>query len=87
MNKKDLLMIELPKKYIDCSDWFEDGVDILPDLKDFILLGKTKKDYDKFIKLYSIENLKKCVNGTVTDEDRKSVINLIDEYIKEYNAM
>lgn len=87
MNKNDLLRIELPKEYIDCSDWFEEGVDILPDLKDFVLFGKTKKEYEKFMKLYSIENLKKCISDAITDEDKKSLFSLIDDCIREYNAL
>lgn len=93
MKKQNLLNIELPAQYKDCSEWFVEGVDNIPSLLDFVQCGKSKKAYDRFMLLYNIEKAKKLLKEVESDKEAfennqpffEEAENLIDKLIEEYN--
>lgn len=86
MNKRELIGMELPQKYRDCSSWFKEGLDNSPTLLDFISAGKNKSDYDKFSKLSSIEHMR-LIASEASGLEIAQVQECIDEAIKQYNEM
>lgn len=87
MKKADLLKAKLPSQYQDCSDWFEEGVDVIPSLLDFIRYGRKKEEYDRLQQLYVIESMKKYVKEAKADEMLTEAEALIEAAIQEYNAI
>lgn len=87
MKKSDLLKVKIPNQYQDCSDWFEEGVDTIPSLLDFIRCGRKKEEYDMFQQLYAIECMKKHAKETTDDKMSAEAEALIEEAIQRYNAI
>lgn len=87
MKKSDLLKVKIPNQYQDCSDWFEEGVDTIPSLLDFIRCGRNKEEYDMFQQLYAIECMKKHAKETTDDKMSAEAEALIEEAIQRYNAI
>lgn len=88
MSKSELLKKTLPAKYEDCSAWFqEEGLDVVPSLLEFVESERSKKEYDKFRQLHTIECMKKYCVEAGEDKNKEEAEALIEREIQKYNEM
>lgn len=90
--KRQLLQLELPKKYKGKVFEYIPSLDGIPDMKDYIDFGYTLEQYKKFSKLVQIEYLKYKLDeeleyDEITDDEKALIHQMIDTTIKEYNEM
>ena len=92
MGKEELIDFKLPDKYADNLIKIEDGLDHIPELIDFISCGKTIEEYKKFAIYMNIEYMKHNLKeyeyeSELSDEEKNTLQQTIENMIKEYNSL
>lgn len=90
--KEELIKIKLPKEYKEGLFQYKLGLDNVPDWPTLQKLGWTFKEHLKLEALVCIEHMKYSLNqaindNEITEDEIKECKQMIDNTIKEYNAM
>lgn len=89
MNKK-MLKIKLPKLYSDNIVEFEEDMDDLPSLSEWISEGRSVEEYNKVQILLRIENSKALLKENLyelSSEEIREIRDGIKKMIEEYNEV